>query len=426
MRRFLRFLFYFFSTLLILGAVLAGCFFSIYKLAQLGYVKIPVWVKVQGSSMEPTLKHGLRVKFYYFFKNYPLGRGDIITFSNETTLDEQGNKVGYVKRIVGLPNEEVMLRDGFLTISGQVLNEPYVSVKKSTYSESFVPECKKVKVPENKFFVLGDNRMSSKDSRDFGFVEKKDITAILYYYGQPITFSDLNITLDKDSIISSLNQQRALVGKPVLQEVAKLNQAALMRVKAIIEFKDWTEGAKKSNFSYQDAIKLVNYKNILYAEIIDGGYLSVEDMINTWKNNEGAKNIYLDARYEHIGVAVLLGQFGDCQMPVISAIFGGYEPPNYSSDVIGSWKNALAGLKKIQPSWESLKNKSIYQVKKQEIDRICEIISLRIYRINQILDKMQKNQYLSEEEEQWIKTDKRLGEEQTALAEEINQYISSH
>ncbi len=405
--------------------ILAVSILISYSLAQQGILEWPVIIKVQGHSMEPTLKDGDRLLFFRFFPNRSVHRGDIVAFTNEKTKDDAGRQVGYVKRVIALPGEEVMLRDGFIAINDKVLEEPYIKAKKSTYSESFTPECRKIRVPKDNYFVLGDNRMSSKDSRDFGFVKKTDIFAIRYYNGS-FSFSELEIKLSAKEIIEALNRKRAQQGLALLKENELLDRAARLRAEAIAAYNDWTEGAKKSNFTYLDAIRRVGYSNVLYAEIFDGGYLNTQDLINTWDHNEKVKALYLDARFEDIGAAVVMGKFGDCQVSVVSVILGGYEPPNYSRELIVSWERTLTNLRQIQPSWEALKkNTKIYLEKKAEIDRICAIIALRIYRISRILSKLKSNQYLNEEEQRWLKEDKALAQEQSSLAEEINRYLSS-
>ncbi|MCD6195031.1 signal peptidase I [bacterium] len=419
----LRFIFAFFYSLSLAVIFLIVVLIFSYQLARIGLFEWPVIVKVQGHSMEPTLKDGERLIFSRFFENRQIHRGDIVAFKNEKTKDEFGNQVGYVKRIIALPEEEVMLRDGFITINGKVLEEPYIKAKKSTYSESFTPECRKIKVPKESYFVLGDNRMSSKDSRDFGFVKKTDVFAIRYYKNT-FSFSDLKIELDAEKIIDSFNQERKENGFTLLTENKLLDQAALLRAQAIAEYNDWTEGAKKSNFSYLDAIRKVGYSNILYAEIFDGGYLNTEDLVGTWQQNESVKQIYLDPRYQDIGVGITKGSFGDCDVLVVSVILGGYEPPNYSQEVVSSWKNALNNLKEIYPSWQELKNnQKVYEAKKAEIDRICEIISLRIARIEKIIARFENNEYLTSKEKEWMEEDEKLAKEQSDLADEINSYI---
>ena len=110
--------------------------------------------KVPSGSMEPTIETGSRMiglRLSYIL-NEP-ERGDIIIFKYP---DDES--VYYVKRIIGLPGETVEIKDGFVYIDGQILSEDYLSV---TTEGDFGP----YDVPEGCYFVLGDNRNNSHDSR---------------------------------------------------------------------------------------------------------------------------------------------------------------------------------------------------------------------------------------------------------------------
>ena len=74
-----------------------------------------------------------------------------------------------VKRIIGLPGEILAVHDGYVWINNQALNEPY-TLEAPTYS--YGP----VTIPENSYFVMGDNRNNSKDSHFWGFLPKENIT----------------------------------------------------------------------------------------------------------------------------------------------------------------------------------------------------------------------------------------------------------
>jgi len=75
-----------------------------------------------------------------------------------------------VKRVIGIPGDEVNIKDGYVYINGEKLKEPYV--KGETFSgEINFP----IKVPDNKLFVLGDNRPVSKDSRAFGLINSDQV-----------------------------------------------------------------------------------------------------------------------------------------------------------------------------------------------------------------------------------------------------------
>ncbi len=147
--------------------------------------------KVEGSSMEPTLRHNqylLVARFVYFAVDFgavkeflgPLGgllplpggrvylfqppqRGDIVVFRfpNDPSRD-------FIKRIIGLPGETVEVRNGQVYINGQPLEEPYLRERPSY---TFQP----VAVPPGHYFVLGDNRNNSSDSHIWGVVPEGNI-----------------------------------------------------------------------------------------------------------------------------------------------------------------------------------------------------------------------------------------------------------
>lgn len=144
-----------------------------FLLAQLVMVSVAQAFQVEQYSMEPTLLPHDRVlvnKFLYRFRGPQ--HGDIIVL--RYPRDPGRN---YIKRIVGLPGDEVQLRDGRLLINGMPVEEVYIN---DGASGDYGPE----KVPADSFFVLGDNRNNSEDSRAFGFL-KHDLVvgqAVLIYW----------------------------------------------------------------------------------------------------------------------------------------------------------------------------------------------------------------------------------------------------
>jgi len=116
-------------------------------------------VKVEGTSMDPLLSDQERIfinKFVYHFE--PIGRGDVVVFWYP--LDRTKS---FIKRVVGLPGDEVEIRRGRVYINGKTLEEPYVP---SQYIDTaaYGP----VQIPRDEYFVMGDHRISSNDSRIFG------------------------------------------------------------------------------------------------------------------------------------------------------------------------------------------------------------------------------------------------------------------
>lgn len=136
------------------------------------YLLIAQPFQIKGQTMTPNYVDGQ----YYFAskiaynKNDPV-RGDVIVFKSPT--DPQFN---YFKRIIGIPGDTILVQNGKVYLNGSILNESvYLNNDIKTLGSSFLREGTQIIVPEDKYFVLGDNRKHSSDSRDWGFVSKQDI-----------------------------------------------------------------------------------------------------------------------------------------------------------------------------------------------------------------------------------------------------------
>ncbi len=114
--------------------------------------------KVSGSSMESTLSDGDRLiidKISYRFSDPE--RFDIVVFPYEYE-----EKTYYIKRIIGLPGETIWLNDGNIYINGEILEEDYGL---ETFTNAGIA-AEPITLGENEYFLMGDNRNNSKDSRD--------------------------------------------------------------------------------------------------------------------------------------------------------------------------------------------------------------------------------------------------------------------
>jgi signal peptidase I len=123
-------------------------------------------VKVEGTSMAPLLSDQERIfinKFVYRFE--PVERGDVVVFWYP--LDRSKS---FIKRVIGLPGETVEIRQGRVRVNGQLLEESYVPAQFADFSD-YGP----VRVPGGSYFVMGDHRVSSNDSRVFGPVARRFI-----------------------------------------------------------------------------------------------------------------------------------------------------------------------------------------------------------------------------------------------------------
>ncbi|MEW9097045.1 MAG: signal peptidase I [Clostridiaceae bacterium] len=154
------------------------------------------------SSMENTVFEGERIfeyKLNYLFKEPE--RGDIIildkyeeskgiihntyTDAKETldTMLGQGKKRYLIKRVVGIPGDLIDIKEGYLYVNGEKIEENYIKEQGETHPGTFsLP----IKVPENKVFVLGDNREVSLDSRDLGPIDFKQVKGKVLYRIWPI------------------------------------------------------------------------------------------------------------------------------------------------------------------------------------------------------------------------------------------------
>jgi len=139
------------------------CFFLIAFVAQA--------FRVQGTSMQPLLADGERIlvnKFLYRFS--PIEHGDVVVFwyPREPT-------VSFIKRVVGLPGDIVELRRGQLYVNGQRVAEPYL---RPEYRDQ--DDLPPLQVKQGFYFVLGDHRSASNDSRSWGEVPER------YIYGKAV------------------------------------------------------------------------------------------------------------------------------------------------------------------------------------------------------------------------------------------------
>lgn len=170
------------STVLIAIAIFLVVYFLLVKPHQ-----------VIGESMEPTFQtHQYILTDLVSYRFHNPERGDVIVFKapQDTSKD-------LIKRVIGLPGEQVKLSAGHVIIinskypQGITLNEPYVNNNEPSEAETVVKENTPYQIPDNSYFVMGDNRTHSSDSREFGSVDKSLIIGrawLRYWPVQDISF----------------------------------------------------------------------------------------------------------------------------------------------------------------------------------------------------------------------------------------------
>jgi len=120
-------------------------------------------VKVEGGSMEPGLEDQERIfinKLVY--RIGAIGRGDIIVFRYPRDLHKN-----FIKRVIGIPGDRIRINHGRVYVNGQLIHEPYVPEQ---YQDAL--SAAEITIPPDNYFVMGDHRTMSKDSREFGPVSR--------------------------------------------------------------------------------------------------------------------------------------------------------------------------------------------------------------------------------------------------------------
>lgn len=161
----------FIQTLVVFGAIFA-----------LIYLFVAQFHKVSGNSMVPTFQSGdylITEKISYRFGNPK--QGDIVVLKNPR--DESQD---FIKRIIAVPSDTIKIEGGAVFINGGEFNESYLPAGLQTRSGAFLQEGTTVKADPNQYFVIGDNRNHSSDSREWGAVTKKEIVGkALFRYWPP-------------------------------------------------------------------------------------------------------------------------------------------------------------------------------------------------------------------------------------------------
>jgi signal peptidase I len=133
--------------------------------------------EISGASMEPNFHNGeyiLTNKILYKFRE-PI-RGDIVIFKSP-----RNKEIDYIKRIIGLPGDIVSLRQGIIHVNEQPIQEPYLAPGVTSFGGNYLSEGQEIIVPPGTYFVLGDNRPHSSDSREFGPIPLEDIIGVAFF-----------------------------------------------------------------------------------------------------------------------------------------------------------------------------------------------------------------------------------------------------
>lgn len=132
-------------------------------------------VKVDGGSMDPTLHDG---QYLVLNKLKTADRFDVVVFPAPNK-----GKGDYIKRVIGLPGDKIEYKDDTLYINDKKYQEPYLDVYKKLEVGVLTPDFKIAKLPDKSYFLMGDNRPISNDSRKFGPVKQSEIEGVVFNWG---------------------------------------------------------------------------------------------------------------------------------------------------------------------------------------------------------------------------------------------------
>jgi len=135
---------------------------------------------VEGESMEPTFKtkdYLITEKVSYRFR--PPQRGEVVIFNPPDRSTEN-----YIKRIIGLPGDQIEIKEGNIYVNKEKLIEPYLnSIDKTLVSQK---EGYTTVLKDNEYFVMGDNRSHSRDSREIGSIPKQNVVSKVWFRLLPL------------------------------------------------------------------------------------------------------------------------------------------------------------------------------------------------------------------------------------------------
>lgn len=151
-------------------------------------------VVIRGTSMEPTIKDGQVV----YVSDPDFSRGAIVAVKNHSTIKYDSSTMPVLlKRIVGLPGETVEITEKGILINGQLLQEDYCSnVDKTLLTTNDIQE---VVLSTNEYFLVGDNRTESFDSRNVGAIHATD-----FLYGVTLEKNDYTYSVEKKNLTTSI------------------------------------------------------------------------------------------------------------------------------------------------------------------------------------------------------------------------------
>jgi len=144
--------------------------------------------EVKGSSMLPNFvdKEFLLTEKISYYLGDPQ-RGDVVIFKAPATESCAAEECEYIKRIIGIPGDKVMVKDGQVYLNGELLDQTFLHGNVITTEGQFSKEGVEETVPEGEYLCFGDNRQHSRDGREFGPIKKELIVGKAFFKYWPVS-----------------------------------------------------------------------------------------------------------------------------------------------------------------------------------------------------------------------------------------------
>jgi signal peptidase I len=144
--------------------------------------------EVKGSSMYPNFEdkeYLLTEKLSYQFGDPK--RGDVVIFKAPPSEPCSADECEYIKRVIGLPGDRVMVKEGDVYVNGEMLDQSFLPVMVYTSPGEYMQEGVEVTVPEGQYLCFGDNRPNSRDGREFGTIKRDTIIGKAFFVYWPLS-----------------------------------------------------------------------------------------------------------------------------------------------------------------------------------------------------------------------------------------------
>lgn len=361
---------------------------------------------------------GMVVLGHPYFKSH-FSHGDMVAFSSQKTseiLTKEGknNNLGFIKRIIGIPGDTIELRDGFVIRNGEKIEEPYLRAPRSTYGGSSVADCKIITIPLKSYFVLGDNRKVSSDSRfELGLINESDIQFVL-----PITKQKIYQSLWRDASHDvELAGQSTLNTGDFYSKLTKLKKNHLLEKSASLRALALLKNTQ-TVFGLSESTHQAGYKNIALGEFVTYGNFNADELYENLLANYGTASELRSPNYSDIGVASSIANVNGCPTQIIVGHLGGYVPASYPPEVLDSWKNSRDNLDRVIPSWSA----AIGQigVDQDKLQELLRLLALRRKLAQEVITVIEKKDWLSEELQSQIDGDAELNKRIDELSTSLN------